>query len=314
MALGNYGIKRPADVSPQDVEILYHYKATRNANAGFVLGKLPSSVLRPHVHNTDTALGTTARINDEILGGLYDLTLPSAIFSNKGYYTVYVRPLEIRTKILDCGILESLPNVKGLVIDLNQVPLALQNHFVNHGLVGYRVEYLNKTRQEGGSGTKIPNFWRIVTSNFYCTRVANTESSVNKVSPRYAYTDSQSTLVFLTLTPSSAPTNKPNAVPDIGKAGQDIILTNTYFNPIVLDIEMVDHNFDTLAVGLYGNQTKSIEDGIYTMYDLSGQNNIYKQYNLFEIRDEFDEKLFEVRQDRGGSIDFSKQFGTIISQ
>ena len=68
-----------------------------------------------------------------------------------------------------------------------------------------------------------------------------------------------------------------------------------------------------LAVGLYGNQTKSIEDGIYTMYDLSGVNNIYKQYNLFEIRDQFDEKLFEVRQDRGNQIDFSKQFGTIIS-
>ena len=49
MALGNYGIKRPADVSPQDVEILYHYKATRNANAGFVLGKLPSSVIRPNI-------------------------------------------------------------------------------------------------------------------------------------------------------------------------------------------------------------------------------------------------------------------------
>jgi hypothetical protein len=49
------------------------------------------------------------------------------------------------------------------------------------------------------------------------------------------------------------------------------------------------------------------------MYDLSGVNNIYKQYNLFEIRDQFDEKLFEVRQDRGNQIDFSKQFGTIIS-
>ena len=76
---------------------------------------------------------------------------------------------------------------------------------------------------------------------------------------------------------------------------------------------MADHDFDTLAIGLYGNQTKSIEDGIYTMYDLSGVNNIYKQYNLFEIRDQFDEQLFEVRQDRGNQIDFSKQFGTIVS-
>ena len=101
--------------------------------------------------------------------------------------------------------------------------------------------------------------------------------------------------------------------PIVSKAGQKIIITNTYFNPVVLEVEMADHDFDTLAIGLYGNQTKSIEDGIYTMYDLSGVNNIYKQYNLFEIRDQFDEQLFEVRQDRGNQIDYSKQFGTIIS-
>ena len=34
---------------------------------------------------------------------------------------------------------------------------------------------------------------------------------------------------------------------------------------------------------------------------------------LFEIRDNFDESLFEVRQDRGNQIDFTKQFSTIIN-
>jgi nucleoid-associated protein YejK len=66
-----------------------------------------------------------------------------------------------------------------------------------------------------------------------------------------------------------------------------------------------------LALALYGNQTKSIEDGIYTIYD--SDNNIYKQYNLFEIRNEFSELLYEVRQNRGDNIDFSKNFNTIIS-
>ena len=33
MALGNYGIKRPADVSPNDVEILYHYQPSRDATS-----------------------------------------------------------------------------------------------------------------------------------------------------------------------------------------------------------------------------------------------------------------------------------------
>ena len=40
MALGNYGIKRPADVSPNDVEILYHYQATRDAGSSFTLGNI----------------------------------------------------------------------------------------------------------------------------------------------------------------------------------------------------------------------------------------------------------------------------------
>jgi hypothetical protein len=66
-----------------------------------------------------------------------------------------------------------------------------------------------------------------------------------------------------------------------------------------------------LAIALYGNQTKSIEDGIYTLYDTAG--NIYKQYNLFEVRDTFNELLYEVRQDRGLNIDFSKNFTNIIS-
>jgi hypothetical protein len=54
-----------------------------------------------------------------------------------------------------------------------------------------------------------------------------------------------------------------------------------------------------------------MEDGIYTLYD--SNNNIYKQYNLFEVRDNFNELLYEVRQDRGANIDFSKNFTNIIT-
>ena len=76
-----------------------------------------------------------------------------------------------------------------------------------------------------------------------------------------------------------------------------------------MDIEIAEHDFSTIALALYGNQTKSMEDGIYTIYDTS--NNIYKQYNLYEIRNEFNELLYEVRQDRGNNIDYSKNFTTI---
>jgi hypothetical protein len=64
-----------------------------------------------------------------------------------------------------------------------------------------------------------------------------------------------------------------------------------------------------LAIALLGNQTKSMDDGIYTLYD--GDNNIFRQYNLYEIRDEFNSLLYEVRQDRGDNIDYSKNFTNI---
>ena len=82
---------------------------------------------------------------------------------------------------------------------------------------------------------------------------------------------------------------------------------------MVLDVEMVDHDFETLAIALYGNQAKSIDTGIYTIYDLSGLNNIYQQYDLYEVRDAFNDQLFEVRQNRGNNIDFSQSFNNIIS-
>jgi hypothetical protein len=115
--------------------------------------------------------------------------------------------------------------------------------------------------------------------------------------------------MFCTLSPSSAPTNKPNATPFIGQPNQSIIITNTFFNPITTEIEIVDQDISTLAIALYGNQTKSINDGIYTIYDTD--NNIYQQFNLYEIKDQFNSLLYEVRQNRGTNIDFSKSFSNI---
>jgi hypothetical protein len=167
------------------------------------------------------------------------------------------------------------------------------------------VEYLNP------DGSKIPNFFRIVTSNFYCEPVVVNQVNTTQKAIRYRYVDGVTNLMFCTLSPSSSPTNKPNATPFIGQPGQNIIMSNTYFNPVTIEVDMVEYDISSLAIALYGNQTKSIDDGIYTIYD--SDNNIYKQYNLFEIRDQFNALLYEVRQDRGANIDFTKNFTTIVS-
>jgi hypothetical protein len=301
VAIGSYGTNRPSDVSPEDVEIVMVYTPTRDQTDNFVLKTLDATtLLRPYFNNQ-----TTGGQNNEILGGLYNLTLSAEEFTELGFYTLYLRPAQIRTVITDCGILSALPSVKGLVIDLNNVPQKYRNKFVPQGLVGFRVEYLNS------DGSKIPNFFRIITSSFYCEPVVTNQTNTVQKSVRYRYVDGNTNLLFLTLTPSTSPTNKPNATPYIGQPNQNVIITNTFFNPVSVEIEMAEHDISTLAIALYGNQTKSVDDGIYTIYDNS--NNIYKQYNLYEVRNQFNSLLYEVREDRGDDIDFSKNFANITT-
>ena len=289
MAVGSYGTIRPADVSPDDVEIILHYAADRSAISDTSLTKLVSSdILTPVFHNTDT--GGTSDV--ELLGGMYNLRLQTDTFSDIGIYTLHIRPKQIRTTITDCGVLSSLPSVRGIVIDLGDEELEQdRNKFVPQGLVGYRIEYIDINTSQ-----KVPNFYKLVTSSFYCEPVTTNLTNSTQKSIRYRYSDSPTNLIFLTVTPSSSPTTRPNIIPFIGQPNQNIILTNSYFNPTTIEIEMVEHDISTLALALYGNQSKATESGIYTIYD--GGNNIYKQFNLYEVKDEFNETLYEIREQR----------------
>lgn len=288
MAVGSYGTIRPADVSPADVEIFLHYVSDRISTSEVTLTKLNSEdILTPIFHNTETSSDAST---NEILGGLYNLKLTSDVFNNLGLYTLHLRPKQIRTSITDCGILSSLPSVRGLIIDLSNVSEVDRGKFTPQGLVGYRIEYLND------DGTKLTNFYRVVTSSFYCTPVVSNLTSTTQKAIRYQYSNTATNLLFLTVTPSSAPSSRPNVIPFIGSPGQNVIFTNTFFNPTTIEVEMVEHDVNTLAYALYGNQTKAVSSGIYTIYD--NNNNIYKQYNLYEVKDEFNETLYEVREER----------------
>jgi hypothetical protein len=302
MALGTYGITRPADMSPEDVEIIMIYTPSRDYTSTPVIKKLNAAqILTPYFNNSSTGGGT-----DEILGGMYNLRLPSDEFNQLGIYSLMIRPVQIRTTLTDCGVLSSLPSVKGLVVDVNNVPATYRSRFNSQGLVGYRVEYLNS------DGTKIPNFYRMVTSSFYVDTVITQPSAANVSNTRYRYIDSPAArnLIFMTVSPSSSPSNNPAAVPYIGQPGQNVILTNTFFNPFMIEIEMAEYDLNSIAIALYGNQVKAIEPGLYTIYD--SQSRIYKQYNLFEVRSDFDDILYEVRQDRGNNIDTSQSFDNIV--
>lgn len=305
MSVGSFGTIRASDVSPEDVEIIYHYVIDRNANSEVTLKTLEAAtILTPVYHTADTTDDPNAP-NVEILGGLYNLKLESVDFSNLGIYTLHLRPKQIRTTISDCGVLASLPSVRGLIIDLSNIVSTDLNKFSPQGLVGYRIEYINPSDSK-----KVPNFYRVITSNFYCEPITTNLTNSSQKAIRYRYSDSATNLMFLTITPSSAPSTRPTTVPFIGQPGQKIILTNTFFNPTTLEIEMVEHNAQTLSYALYGNQSKAISSGIYTIYDKN--NNIYKQFNLYEIKDQFNETLFEIREKKT-DIDESLNFDTITA-
>jgi hypothetical protein len=299
MATGNYGTIRPADVSVDDVEMWYSFTPSRELVADVELISLnPSEILIPAVSPNNSS---------EILGGLYTLKLPTTTFGTKGYYTIIIRPKQIRTTIQNCGVLVGNQDVKGISFNMDSLPPDVVNRFENGNLVGYRVEYL---KEESGNGQdKIQNLFRIITSNNRALVIQQNQGNSNSA-PAYTFNDN-ATSVFCTLTPSSAPSIKPNAVPFIGNPGQRVILTNTFFNPVMIEIEMVEYDDETLAYALYSNQTKSLEDGIYTIYNFGNQ--IYKQYNLYEVKDQFSGKpLYEVREEKF-TIDPTKDFDDITN-
>jgi len=299
MANGTYGTLRPADVSPSDVEIFMHYTPSRSRVGDTTLTKLDSFEILQRVSNPNSTN------TNEVFGGMYTLNLPATIFSAKGFYTLMIKPIEIRTRIVDCGVLSAFPNVKGLVFDLSEVDATFVSKFQNNNLIGYRVEYLSPINNE-----KINNFFTVITSNNKAEPVNQNLTNTSQKAIRYRFNDNSS-LSFATVTPNSVSNVKPNVLPFIGEPNQNVIITNTFFNPVMVEIEIVEHDFETIAYGLFGPQTKSLEDGIYTIYNF--ENQIYKQFNLFEIKDQFTGKpLFEVREPRTG-IDFLKSFNTITN-
>lgn len=298
MSLSSYGNIRPADVSSADMDVILLYTPSRDFVGDPIISKITASdIITPILHNTQTG-GSP----NEILGGMYNLTLPSETFKDKGIYNLYIKPAEIRTKIADCGVLSSDPTVKGLIFDINNFPSEFLNKFVNTGLVGYRLEYLND------DGSKVQNSFKIITSAFLCEPINQNLSNSTQKAIRYRYND-VGTLLFVTLTPTSAPSNKPNAIPFFGQPNQNVIITNTYFDPLNIEIEMVDYDTESIAIGIFGDSTRTVDDGVVTYYNFEGE--IYSQYNVFETKNTLGEPLVEVKRKRN-NVDFTKSIINLI--
>lgn len=296
-ANGIYGTNVGAMVKPSDVEIFYSYSPTRNYddvnNSNFK--QMKSTLLTNSIIDDDDDASLRY---DNIIEGLYNLKLPLEYFNQKGYYTVYIKPKEYQAVIQDVGVLSAYPDVKGVIIDIESADSELRSILKeNNALVGYRIIYYN-------NDDKRENYYRIVTSNNKCEPVVQNLSDVNQKAVRYRYNDN-STLSFITVTPSVATTYKPNATPYIGSATQKIGIVNTKFEPVLIEIEMVDHDIDTVSTMLEGSQLRDLDNGLVTTFN--SNNEIYMQHEHYTLKDEYTGKpVYEVKKNKENSIDFSQ--------
>jgi len=295
MSTGAYGTVIPSRIKSSDIDIYYAYHETRTSDSveNAVFKKLPSSIL------SDVLYDGGEDSVDNVLEGLYNLKLPLEYFNRKGFYTVYIKPKEIPAVIADVSSLTSFPNVRGIVIDTNAIDdeYLKSKVYANNQLVGYRVIYLN----DNGSRT---DEYRLVTSNNRCEPVVKSSNESGNKSYTYRYNET-STLSFLTLTPSTAPSFKSNSAPDIGKPAQRILFVNTLFEPVMLDIEMTEHDFDTLSYMLEGSQLRDLDNGLVTTFNENNQ--IVHQSEHYTIKDTATgNPVFEVKKNKTDSIDYSQ--------
>ena len=267
MSIGVYGTNIPIHIDSNKlsslVDISYCYNESRayDSLSSSKFKSLPSSVLANCTREVESGSNL-----DEIVDGMYTLQLPLSDFNKKGFYTVYIKPKEYAINITDVGCLSAYSDVRGIILDTNAISDEIIRNMArtNNGLVGFRIVFLDE------NGVR-EDYYRIVTSNNKCEPVIQAPNSSSDKTYTYRYDDSSS-LTFLTVSPSSAPTFKSNATPYIGKPTQRILLVNTLFEPIQLDIEMVTHDADTISNMLEGSQLRDLDNGLVTTY----KNGIYK--------------------------------------
>lgn len=285
MSSGVFGSVRPARITPaSDVEIFYYYAPSAGETAsdfnGYKTLNAADCLVRANVNN-----------DDAIIDGLFKLRLPLDKFNRKGIYTVYIRPKEIRATIADVSVLASYPDVKGVVFNADSIGVS--------DLTGYRMEF----------GSAYTYTTRLIKSCNRCEPViVNTADGYPK-STRYNITDGSSSFVFCTVSPSASPSFRPNASPYIGEPGVEVVLANTLFSPKVLQIEMVDHDADTISYMLEGDQVNDRDNAIITTYNDAHE--IYHQADYYVLKDKLGNPVYTVKEKRE-SIDSNQSYDNVI--
>lgn len=284
---GTYGTVKPAVVNiEKDVQILYNYKVNRNYGGDMSFSVLPVNNLL----NTYT--------DKEIpIDGLYNLKLPLSVFGKKGIYTVYIKPKEIEKTIYSTGQLIDYPDIKGVIFETNGMDETLT---VTNGLAGYRIDYGND-----GDG-----YSRIITSSNICEMVIVNGQTKYRLYNNYNVAGySNAKLIFCTVTPSVSNSFTPTILPPIGVGGETVKIVNTKFNPVMFEIEMVDHDAETLSYMIEGDQVRNLDNGTFTVFNHDKE--IYKQYETYTVKTQLGRPLYDIKTNKD-VIDTSQNFDNTI--
>lgn len=286
---GVYGTTRPAILNPDnDIEMFYHYRPTRSSD----------SVDFSEWKCLDSSYIVEQTFNGETINGLFNLRLPLDVFNMKGFYSIYIRPKEYSITLTDVSVLAAYPDIKGVIINSNYVS-------GQTNLDGYLIQY----KDTDGNKTETV---RLITSTNRCEPVLVNVSDTYPKATRYRLVDSTTNnLLFCTVTPSSANSFRPNVTPYIGSAGDSVILSNTKFNPILLEVEMTDTDIESLAESLTGDQTRNRDAGIITTY--TKDHLIKEQYDVYTVKNELGEPKFDAKIKRT-SIDNTQSYDNLIGE
>jgi hypothetical protein len=275
MSVGIYGTKKLADVTAGDADILYAFSPTREQ-----MGEVNFKPLYNSISDSDLL---------KMLGadGMYKLRLPANIFNQLGYYSILIKPKTFQLAIKDCSYVVT-QNTAGVQLSKKGIVIPAAQFRKTNSLVGWSVEYIDN------NGVKIKNFNKIITSSDLVSPTTS-NNIVNNGATSYVLDNTGSSL-FLTLSPDEGSLVSGQNSGEIGSKSQEILLTNTYFDPVHLEVEMVEHDIKTLSYAFYGNTTRDNETGILSYYDET--NRIYKQYNLFTRKKQFSQGSIDIRQIR----------------
>ena len=281
---GIYGTVKPANINIEhDVDIFYSYKPNRGYDSLMTFTKLDASNLIKA-----TVDGTTT------IDGLYNLKLPLSIFGQKGIYTIYIKPKEIELTINAVSELQNYPDVRGVIFNAKDMDDYLTG---TNGLVGYRIQY----------GETEETFTRIITSSNKCFAT----ETVNGIKFNlYSTMGGTSSLIFCTVTPSTANSVTPNLTPEIGAMGDKVKLVNTKFSPIMFEVEFVDHDAETISYMLEGDQVRNLDTGTFTIYN--DNHEIYKQYETYSVKTQLGKPLYDIKVNKN-NIDTTQNYNNVIA-